>query len=261
MLSAAEADGQPPVPKGPELLEGRSAKDSSLWRWRGPISLVGAALFAVLGLMLVLGEAVHGGDDSLQNARPADLVAILDSLEGDIDKLNAEKRLLEGELEALSSGTNKEALEKSQQRLESLQVLAGTTPVRGAGIQIVIADSQGGVEASDILDTIQELRDAGAESIEFADRRVVVDTWFADVPAQAGAGIVVSGDTRKSPYVIKAIGNPDTLSTAMEIPGGVADTMRTAGAAFSMETKDSLQINSTVPLDTPEYAQPAGGTG
>lgn len=245
------------LPKEPEVLSGRNPQDSSLWRWKGPISLVGGALFALLGLMIVLGAFAHGGDDSLQNARPADLVAILDSLENDVDRLEGEKRLLEGELSALTSGTNKEALERSQERLQALQILSGTTKVRGPGIEIVISDPQGGVEASDILDAVQELRDAGAESIEFAERRVVVNTWFADVPPEAGGGIIITGDPRRQPYVIKAIGNPDTLSTAMEIPGGVADTMRLAEAKFEMKTKDNVTIEATVPLETPEYAEPA----
>ena len=45
-------------------------------------------------------------------------------------------------------------------------------------------------------------------------------------------------------------------ATAMEIPGGVADSVRTAGALFEMEQRDSLEIASTVPLTTPEYAEP-----
>jgi hypothetical protein len=42
----------------------------------------------------------------------------------------------------------------------------------------------------------------------------------------------------------------------MEIPGGVADTVRTAGAVFEMDQRESLDITSTVPLITPEYAEP-----
>ena len=47
--------------------------------------------------------------------------------------------------------------------------------MRGPGVRIVIRDPDGGVDAAEILDTVQELRDAGAESIEVAERRVVVE--------------------------------------------------------------------------------------
>jgi uncharacterized protein YlxW (UPF0749 family) len=135
-------------------------------------------------------------------------------------------------------------------------VLAGTTKVRGPGVRIVIRDEEGGVDAAEILDTVQELRDAGAESIEVAERRVVVNTWFANPPDPGTAAILVSGDLRPSPYTILAIGDPETLATAMEIPGGVADSVRTAGALFEMEQREALDITSTVPLTTPEYAEP-----
>lgn len=239
-----------------ESLTGRPAKSSSLWGWRGPVSLAGGLLFALLGLMLVLAGQAHDGDSAMENARPADLVAILDSLEGDIARLEQEKLQLSSELDTLTSGTAKEALAKSQERLAALQILAGTTPVSGPGIEISIIDQAGGVDAADILEAVQELRDAGAESIEVAERRIVVNTWFADPSELQGPGITISGDVRQPPYVIKAIGNADTLATAMEIPGGVAATIRNAGAEFQIERLKALQIQSTVKAFVPRYAQP-----
>jgi uncharacterized protein YlxW (UPF0749 family) len=248
-----------PLPGGSPDAPGRSTEDyheSSLWRWRGPASLVGGALFAVLGWLFIAGALAYGGGDALAAARPADLIRILDSLESENDRLEQEQRRLQGELTALESGTAAQALASARQRLASLQILAGTTSVRGPGVRIVIRDPEGGVDASDMLDMVQELRDAGAESIEVAERRVVVDTWFADPPEGAQPGVVVSGDLRSSPYTILAIGDPETLATAMEIPGGVADTVRTEGAEIAIDRRDEVEITSTVPLEVPEYAEP-----
>lgn len=230
---------------------------SSLWHWSGVPSVIGGGLFALLGLLLVAGALAYNRQDVLENARPSDLVQILDSLDAENDRLDAEKRRLENELESLGSGTSAEALDQARARLADLEVLAGTTPVRGPGVRLVIRDPEGNVSAADIIDAVQELRDAGAESIEVADRRVVVNTWFGDVPEDQKPGILVSGDLRRSPYVIRAIGDPQTLATAMEIPGGVADTVRATGARFTSERRDTLEITSTVPLATPEYAKPA----
>ena len=82
-------------------------------------------------------------------------------------------------------------------------------------------------------------------------RRVVVNTWFANPPDTGTPAILVSGDLRPSPYTILAIGDPETLATAMEIPGGVADSVRTAGALFEMEQREVLEITSTVAADDP----------
>jgi uncharacterized protein YlxW (UPF0749 family) len=229
---------------------------SSLWRWRGPASLVAGGLFAVLGWMLVAGAIAQDSDEALANARPDELVGILDSLDAENDRLEQEKRRLAAEIDSLTSGSDAAALAQARSRKESLEVLAGTTRVRGPGVRIVIRDPEGAVDAAEILSTVQELRDAGAESIEVSERRVIVSTWFADPPDPATPAVLVSGDLRPSPYTILAIGDPDTLATAMEIPGGVADSVRTAGAAFELEQREVVDITSTVPLKTPEYAEP-----
>jgi uncharacterized protein YlxW (UPF0749 family) len=229
---------------------------SSLWRWSGPASLIGGALFAILGWMLVAGAIAQGSDEALANARPDELVQILDSLDAENDRLEQERRRLAGEVSSLTSGSNAAALEQARNRQQSLEVLAGTTKVRGPGVRIVIRDRDGAVDAAEILDAVQELRDAGAESIEVAERRVVVSTWFGNPPEPGTPAVLVSGDLRPSPYTILAIGDPETLATAMEIPGGVADSVRTAGAVFEMEQRETLDITSTVPLSTPEYAEP-----
>lgn len=240
---------------GPDELH-EDYHESSLWRWSGPASLIGGTLFAILGWMLVAGAIAQGSDETLANARPDELVQILDSLDSENDRLEQEKRRLAAEIASLTSGSNAAALEQARNRQQSLEVLAGTTKVRGPGVRIVIRDGEGAIDAAAILDAVQELRDAGAESIEVSERRVVVSTWFANPPDTGTAAILVSGDLRPSPYTILAIGDPETLATAMEIPGGVADSARTAGALFEMDRRDVVEITSTVPLTTPEYAEP-----
>lgn len=229
-------------------------RKSSLWRWRGTSSLVAALLFAALGWMVVAGALAQTGDEALANARPDELVQILDSLDADNDQLEVERRRLAGEIEELTSGSAADALEQARGRKESLEVLAGTTPVRGEGVRIVIRDAAGNVDAAEMLDAVQELRDAGAEAIQVAERRVVVNTWFADPPDEQ-AGIVISGDLRPSPYTVLAIGDPETLATAMEIPGGVADTVRGAGGSIVVDRREVVEIDATVPLTVPEYAE------
>ncbi len=243
-----QPDETPPAAPNP--------RNSSLWRWRGPVSLVGGILFASLGLLLVSGAQANDGDDALAGALPSELIQILDSVESENDRLEQERRRLEAELAFLTTGTVAQALEASRDRLAALEILGGTTPVRGPGVRIRIVDPEGGVEYADILDAVQELRDAGAESIDVSGSRVVVNTWFAPPAEGQAAGIVVSGELRTPPYVILAIGDPQTMATAMEIPGGVASSIRTAGGEFTVESLDEVEITSTVPLSTPEYSQP-----
>ena len=75
------------------------------------------------------------------------------------------------------------------QKEQQLGVLAGTVAAQGPGINLTIDDPRRSVEADKLLDTIQELRAAGAEAIQINDVRVVADTYFAD----SGGGVRIDG--------------------------------------------------------------------
>ncbi len=247
-----------PWPEPPSWPDRPDYRMSSLFRWRGRASLLAAAMLALLGLLLVAGAQSHTQDAGLAAARPGDLVAILDDLQAQNDLLVAEQQQLTDDLAALESGSQAQALEQTRQRLAALQVLAGSAAESGPGIRLVIDDPEGMLASEDMLDLIAELRNAGATSIQFADTRVVAGTWFAD--AAASGRIVIAGHERPAPYTVLAIGEPETLATAMRIPGGVADSVRTAGARLTIDRLDDVQITATVDLANPRYAQPNGQT-
>ena len=99
---------------------------------------------------------------------------------------------------------------------------------------------------------MQELRDAGAEAIQVGDVRVVANTWFADTDQ----GISVSGTEVRPPYVIKAIGDANTLAGAMEIPGGVTATVRRAGGDTDVQIEDEVEVDALLTPTSPQYARP-----
>ena len=101
---------------------------------------------------------------------------------------------------------------------------------------------------------MQELRDAGAEAIQIGDVRVVAGTWFADT--DRGASVSTASSVRP-PYVIKAIGDANTLAGAMEIPGGVSATVRgpvaTPTCTIAGQGRRSTRCTRS---DPPQYARP-----
>ena len=103
-----------------------------------------------------------------------------------------------------------------------------------------------------LLDTLQELRDAGAEAIEINSIRVVASTFFTD-----GEGsISISGTEVSAPYVVTAIGDGSTLASAMEIPGGVTNSVRSVGGEAGVETKDEVTVSALRSVSQPQYARP-----
>ena len=210
--------------------------------------LAGALGFAIIAQVrqTSLGE--------LENLREDELVRLFAGVDRDGERLAEEIRGLETSLSLLKSqSTNEaEAQRAAQERLDALGILAGTVPAKGPGITLTIADPQGQVTDSIVLDAIQELRDAGAEAIQVGDVRVVADTWFS----QGDGGLSVSGTEVRPPYVIRAIGDGNTLAGAMEIPGGVSATVRRAGGETKVEILDEVLVDALLSPTQPQYAQP-----
>ncbi|MCL9797109.1 DUF881 domain-containing protein, partial [Frankia sp. AgKG'84/4] len=137
-----------------------------------------------------------------------------------------------------------------------LAVLAGTVAVSGPGVELTIRDPQRSVDASVLVDALQELRDAGAEAIEIAGVRAVVSTYVADDP---GRGLIVDGTSVSPPYALRVVGAAHTLDQALRIPGGVLDTVAARdGAQASVRSFGKLEIRALRPMPSPRYARPAG---
>ena len=69
--------------------------------------------------------------------------------------------------------------------------------------------------------------------------------------------MVVDGTLLKAPYRWLAIGDPDTISLALSIPGGALAKVRNAGGTTSLTTGDLIQITAVRSVEAPRYATPA----
>lgn len=206
------------------------------------------ALFLLLGLLItVVVIRPEGEDDQWRTARTEDLVQILDDLGSRQERLEDEAARLVALQRDLETGSTAEALADARRRLAALQVLSATTAVSGPGLTITLADVAGRVDSTVLVDAVQELRDAGAEAIQIGDTRVGVSTWFSD----GDDGATVNGEPVGDVITIMAIGEPETMSAAMSIPGGLAETVRTRGAQFTATPTTNMTISVTVPVSEP----------
>jgi uncharacterized protein YlxW (UPF0749 family) len=220
-----------------------------------------ANLFAAL-LAIVLGFALatqvqQTQEQGLEQLREDELVRILDDVTQDASRLGNDARALEITRDRLASGADNsaEALRAAQERVDTLGILSGTAPAEGPGIVLTIDDPAGKVTSALLLDALQELRDAGAEAVQVGSVRAVASTYFTDT----AEGIEVSGVPVKSPYVITAIGGSATMASAMDIPGGVNESVRRLGAVSTVDQRDSVSITALHTLEEPQYARPVPG--
>ena len=149
---------------------------------------------------------------------------ILDELDDRTQRLEDEKQGLEDQRTELenSSDQAEEARKQTVEKEQQLGILAGTVAAQGPGITLTIDDPKGTVEADMLLDAIQELRAAGAEAIQVNGVRVVAGHVLHGRPA---ASVEVDGNKITAPYRFKVIGKPQDLEPALNIPGGVVQTL------------------------------------
>ncbi|WNI19339.1 DUF881 domain-containing protein [Actinacidiphila sp. ITFR-21] len=234
---------------------GRQRLAAGLWPPRlSRAQLTVAVLLFVLGLGLAIqvrSTSDNGG--ALRGARQEDLVRILTELDNRSQRLEDEKRGLESQRSELETSSDRaaEALRQTRQKAQQLGVLAGTVPAEGPGITLTIEDPHGGVEADSLLDTLQELRAAGAEAIQINEVRVVADTYFTD----GTDGVQIDGHKVSQPYEFDVIGNPQDLEPALNIPGGVVQTLEKEQATADVVRSQKIVVDALRPSKQPDYAR------
>src|SRR3954452_5648611 len=223
---------------------------------------LGVLLCILLGVAIVTQVRQNESGDSLETARPADLLVLLDSLQQREAALNTEVTELQRTLAQLqASGSSDQAvIENAQARLAALSILIGTVAATGPGVTLTIADTAPGIPPETMLDVINELRAAGAEAMEIQGQqsgqkisvRVGVDTWVVGNPG----ALVVDNATLNPSYTFVAIGDPPTLTAAMNIPGGATDSIKRVGGTMVVEQSDRVDITALRQPKARQYAQP-----
>lgn len=210
-----------------------------------------AILATLLGIFITIAIRQNDEPGLLTSAREDELVLILDDLSKQKDLLEVELIKQKQTLDSLKNGSNDEAQAASQKRIDQLILLSGTAPVSGRGIQVLMTGDTYSINAFTILDTVQELRDAGAVAIEINGIRIINSTYFNDTVN----GININLTGIRSPYKLLALGDPETMSTALKIPGGMSESISTTGGRVVITESSSIEVNSVASITTPQYAQ------
>ncbi|MFJ3662300.1 DUF881 domain-containing protein [Streptomyces sp. NPDC090119] len=236
-------------------LTGRQRLADGLWPPRlTRAQLIVALLLFGLGFGLAVQVASNSdGDSALRGARQEDLVRILDELDDRTQRLEDEKQGLEKQRQELQSSSDQaaEARRQTAEKERQLGILAGTVGATGPGITMTVEDPKGAVESDMLLDAIQELRAAGAEAIQVNGVRVVANTYLSD----SGGSVAVDGNKINAPYRFKVIGKPQDLEPALNIPGGVVQSVEKEQATVSVERSDKIVVDALRRAEQPDYAR------
>lgn len=210
-------------------------------------------LCALLGFAVVV-QMRQTRDDDLSSLRQNELVRLLDEVtqrSGELEGRARELRLSRSDLQSGSRDTEA-ALEVAQKRAETQGILAGRLPVEGPGVTITIVAGGTEIRPNTMLTILEELRNAGAESVELNGIRIVASSHFVD----SAYGIALDGQTLDPPYRWTAIGNPETLTPALEIPGGAMASVRNTGASGTIQGFEQVRIDAVREPSPSSYARP-----
>jgi len=241
------------APDSPDEVGRERLRDALFRPSRGQI--VVGVLLAVLGFAAITQVRTNTTDNTYAGYREQDLVDVLSGLsdasqraQGQINQLEATRARLEQSQQAQDA-----AIEAAQKQAEELSILAGWVPVTGPGIRLTVTEGPRPVDVNTVLDTIEELRSAGAEAMQVNGKvRLVAQSSISP----ATGGLMIDGTLVSSPYVFDAIGDPHTLRGALElVDGPIAQFRNDAGADVSVDELDSLDMTAVRQPTTPQYAQ------
>lgn len=154
-------------------------------------------------------------------------------LQNELTSLRSKKMILQEELQDLE--TEIEEIQTSQldedekkqslkEQTDKYELLAGIKEGRGPGIIIRFqaTSEQGSADLLTynyelLLSVINKLNSSGAEGIAINDERYVADTSFKVIADK----LYINDNPVFAPYEIKAVGNPDTLESALNLRYGI----------------------------------------
>ncbi len=159
------------------------------------------------------------GQTSLQS-----LSAELEQVIGEGNQMQEQLRKMEEEYDEIMDqrGNNDNPMlnELLRERKEA-QFHSGMTDVKGSGVIVTLNDAPARAEVDpseliihdmDIIEIMNELRAAGAQALSINDERILATSkQFC-----AGPTILINQNRYPVPYIIKAIGDPEALYTALE---------------------------------------------
>ncbi|MEH7075046.1 DUF881 domain-containing protein [Neobacillus drentensis] len=151
---------------------------------------------------------------------------------------------------------NEKELSKETQAYSSLaedaekyRMFLGKVKVQGKGVKITLTDGAYDpkedninnylVHEHHVFKVVNELYISGAAAVAINGQRLTSHSYIIC----NGPVITVDGTPHPAPFVISAIGDPDVLSSSLNLIGGVKDQLVNDNIVFSIEKEEEIVLN------------------
>lgn len=222
-------------------------------------------LCVLLGFVIALqlrSVTINSAQSSLENIRANELRILLS--EEREKNANLYQQLLDyrdslDKLQNQAASTD-DYTQELYSRLKDAEVLAGLSAVEGQGVIVTIKDSpytsgdpnSDVIHDDDILNIINELRDAGAEALAINDERVLATSEVRC----AGSTVSVNNNRYAAPFIIKAIGDAKNLEAALTMRHGVIEALASWGIEANVVRSNKIRIKEYEGTITNKFAVP-----
>lgn len=129
---------------------------------------------------------------------------------------------------------------------EKYRIFLGKVKVKGSGVTVTLEDGQYDpneeninnyiVHEHHVFNVINELYVSGATAIAINGQRLNSNSYIVC----NGPVIEVDGNPHPAPFVITAIGDPEILSSSLNLAGGVKDMLVNDNISFKLEENEEI---------------------
>ena len=216
---------------------------------RADITAVTIVVFIVcivlVAVMLMQFRTVEQTDiTEIENMRESELRSALVDWKTKYEEINTQLADVNDKIAEYQKTINghEESSKVVNEELKESNILIGKTDVYGPGVIVTLTDTdESQYTAEDLLDLVNELRYAGAEAISINGIRVLANTDIVDLFDYSCIGINLQ--RAQSPYVVKAIGDRDYISSVLNLKGsGSIDRYKKLGRSVSLEEENKVEI-------------------
>jgi uncharacterized protein YlxW (UPF0749 family) len=198
---------------------------------------------AVLGMLITVAAVETDRGRGAQESDRAELIEEAglrrDALGEQQDRLAELRDANVADAAALADLTATE--ESFDARLARLRSVTGYGAVTGPGIRLTFEDPPDGDPADDMTQVLDGLWNAGAEAVAINGRRVATLTRVAST----GPAVSLDGRSLDPPYVVEAIGDPQTMPARFAESSSGAEFTQLSELLFfdvELETVDDLEL-------------------
>lgn len=213
--------------------------------WIGIVCVILGIIIA-FQFRIVQRNYFHGMSPHIKST---ELINEVSQLRSQKSKLQSEFDELDKKLKSIEEAASSDniMINKLRSDAQKYKSFSGLTDVSGEGIIITIDNPPKDLNYSDdinivydyelIINLVNELNSAGAEAIMINNQRL---TSYSEIRA-AGNSININTIPQSTPYIIKVIGNKDTLDGAINQRFGIVSTIRSRG--YLVDTKKAEEVS------------------